>query len=339
MDNHKRRHGQYYTTTNPFLLQPFIHWMKSIPNVSKERFLEPFAGSNNIPKMIHSAPIPQPFDWACFDLEPAEENQAPQWTILRRDTLSNYPKGYLVAITNPPYLARNSATRRGLSYSGGYYNDLYQYALALMLRYNGYVAAIIPESFLGSGLFRDRLNAVISLPTPMFLDTEAPVCLALFTPLKSPDVSVYILNDYINTLSGLNRLRQQLEPKNKEGLKQFQFNCPRGDIGAVLIDDTKAPSIRFMDGYDIDARRISNSSRTITRIALHDTSIDPDDVIQRANKILNDYREDTKDLLLTPFKGLREDNCYRRRLDYKTARLILSKALEQVQSKEKRDRN
>ena len=66
------------------------------------------------------------------------------------DTILNYPVGYDVAITNPPYLAKNSATRRKLKYSYPEYEDLYQKCLEVMLEKTQFVAAIIPESFITS---------------------------------------------------------------------------------------------------------------------------------------------------------------------------------------------
>jgi hypothetical protein len=38
-------------------------------------------------------------------------------------------------------------------------------------------------------------------------------------------------------------------------------------------------------------------------------------------------RADTHDVVLTPFKGIRKDGAFRRRLDFRIARAILSQAL------------
>ena len=40
--------------------------------------------------------------------------------------------------------------------------------------------------------------------------------------------------------------------------------------------------------------------------------------------MLNDFRRETYDIFLTPFKGLRKDFRYRRRLDYALARNIVN---------------
>ena len=51
MEN-KRLFGQYFTITNPFETVGFYKWFNSIPNYENEMILEPFAGGNNIPRMI-----------------------------------------------------------------------------------------------------------------------------------------------------------------------------------------------------------------------------------------------------------------------------------------------
>ena len=46
----KRELGQYFTITNPFELNVFKKWLNRVNNDSV--YLEPFAGANNIPKLI-----------------------------------------------------------------------------------------------------------------------------------------------------------------------------------------------------------------------------------------------------------------------------------------------
>ena len=48
------------------------------------------------------------------------------------------------------------------------------------------------------------------------------------------------------------------------------------------------------------------------------------------NKILKEYRLATQDAFMAPFKNLRKDMKYRRRLDFATAKLIMSKAVEEL---------
>ena len=101
----------------------------------------------------------------------------------------------------------------------------------------------------------------------------------------------------------------------------MKFNDKNGKLGLLAIDNTVEPSIRFCKGGEINPNKISNSSRSITRIAI---DCDVEKLLKKVNDRLNCFREETYDLLLTPFKGLRKDNKFRRRLDYATARLIIN---------------
>lgn len=49
----KKTKGQFYTVTNPFHNDLFLKWLKAIPNYKNEVIIEPFAGANNIVKMLN----------------------------------------------------------------------------------------------------------------------------------------------------------------------------------------------------------------------------------------------------------------------------------------------
>ena len=197
-DDFKREAWQFFTITNPFFVQAFYERFSLIPNEDKKVLLEPFAGSNNIISLIEELGSISNYEhsWDCFDIDISHENKNPEYTIIQQDTIKNYPKWYNVAITNPPYLAKNSATRRWLSYEYPEYEDLYQKCLEVMLDNTKFVAAIIPESFINSKLFVNRLYSFISLTCKMFEDTDCPVCLALFVPqdIKVQEIYTQILN-------------------------------------------------------------------------------------------------------------------------------------------------
>lgn len=324
----KRLYGQFYTVTNPFHLEPFIQWYNKIPDISSQIIVEPFSGANSIIKLIEETSIQQPKSWDCFDIDPPKESYG-NYSICKKDTLSNFPTGYKVAITNPPYLARNSATRRGLKYPNTDYDDVYKEALHQMLTYCDYVAAIIPESFITSELFLNRLDCVISLTMKMFSDTEVPVCLALFSPHSNDNSSVFRNNLYLGTLSDLKNKKQLLSINGDKELalsRQWRFNDPNGWLGARLVDDTKGESISFVKGDEISPDLVKVSSRMITRISGHE-KINQDELIKEVNQLLHHYREQTEDVFMTSFKGLRDDGKYRRRMDYKSVRSLLTRAL------------
>lgn len=325
----KRLHGQFFTITNPFNVDPFHKWLKAIPCVNELVFLEPFAGANNIVTMIQDLGYLN--TWSCFDIDPAPiEQNATDFMVVTQDTLKHYPNGYEVAITNPPYLAKNSATRRGLPFHGDKYDDLYKVALDVMLKGTPYVAAIIPESFITQKLFHDRLAVVISLTCKMFEDTEVPVCLALFVPTEvKADTEDFMVFSENRLLGSYKELRCCLEIFSGTGLP-WRFNDPQGLIGLHAVDGQKEASIRFVTGDSIPSSEIKESSRSLTRISAEISSFTAEKIIVEANRLLLLRRERTKDAFMTAFKGLRKDGRYRRRLDFAQARDLLNLAARNV---------
>lgn len=329
--DNKRLHGVFYTTTNPFKVDIFYKWFKLIPEDAKHCLLEPFAGANNIVSMLYE--IGFEYNWRCFDIAPPEHNNFSEFLVEQRDTLTDYPEGYNVAITNPPYLAKNSATRRGLSFPNTNHDDLYKYSLEVMLSNTDYVAAIIPESFLTQELFHERLYAVVSLTCKMFDDTECPVCLALFIPEHSNDFKIYRQDRLIGNYQAL-KDKIQISSYNKVNWK---FNDKDGNIGLYAVDNQSEASIKFCLGTEIPQEDVKPTSRSITRISGLSDSVDLELFIKKCNEFLKEYRESTKDVFLTSFKGLRKDMQYRRRLDFKTAKNILNKVMESLEGGEIND--
>jgi len=325
--------GQFYTRISPFQFKRFKEWFQSLPEFPNLKIIEPFAGSNAIVKMILDEFSEIKLDnWESFDIDPEaqEFNLIPELEVKRMDTLKNFPDGFQIAITNPPYLAKNSATRKGSLINFGNYQDLFEISLERMLFKCKYVAAIIPESFITRGLFRDRLEFVISLNTEMFDDTEFPVCLAVFSADRSLNFEIWrgetLLGTY-NELSG--RVDNTLL---KVSSKIFRFNDPKGVLGLTAVDSTLKPTIQFKQGGLIPESNIKVSSRAETRISsiLFGEVESVELLIEEANQTLNKYREISQDVFLTSFKGLRSDGSYRRRLDWDTASRILGTTLVNI---------
>lgn len=306
--NNKVALGQFYTVGNPFGLVPFLEWAEKI-SIKDQCILEPFAGSNNIIATLQSIGVCSAFK--SYDLEPANPN------VKYCDTIKNFPTNHKVCITNPPWLARNSATRKKINFPTDKYDDLYKLCLNLCLDNCDYVAALIPATYLQSGLFRDRLATYILLHNNLFVDTENPVCLALFDKEPTESTHIYYDNDFIGCIKDLEKVLPT--PKTN---KRIKFNDPHGALGFISFDDTKQPSIRFCEVQAITGYQIKHSSRFITRI-----SGDFDDVtalIDCLNDVLADFRKNTHDLFLTPFKGVRLDGKYRRRMEYSMARKMIN---------------
>jgi hypothetical protein len=333
MSNDKRILGQYYTENNPFKNKLFKDWVNHISDIGNKKFLEPFAGSNNIIKFIQEI-YPEIKNWSCFDINPSLTNVTPQYNIIKQDTIIKFPEGYDVIVTNPPYLSKSSATRRGIIYPNfsPSYNDLYKICLDKMLNNVSFVAAIIPESFITSNLFHDRIFGIISLPCKMFNDTDCPVCLALFgKEVENNDFPIYSNNDFIGNFYEL-KIFDLSEYKLKDIDIKWRFNDPNGIIGVKCVDSVKSNGgdIYFHRGELIKSEDIKISSRAFTRISgLPEMYLSRlDDFIDTCNIVLNEYRSLTKDIFMTSFKGLRIDGKYRRRIDFYTVKSILDFSCE-----------
>lgn len=332
-ENYKKLNGQFFTITNPFVSNAFYMWFESIPDDKKHHILEPFAGSNNIVKMINDLKITNAI-WHCYDIQPSEYNAVFDVKVETKDSIEKFPiiNNCFIAITNPPYLAKNSATRSGLPYKYNEYDDLYKKCLEVMLENCDYVAAIIPESFITSNLFHNRLKTVISLTCKMFDDTECPVCLALFSPENEIDkingFEIFRQGE-ITRIGTYNELQKYIV-RSDYNKKNWIFNDPNGEVGILCCDNNKTASIKFVYGNTIQSSSIKNTSRAKTRVSGLPNGIDINAFIKKCNDKLNEYRFRTKDVFLTSFKGLRDDNMYRRRLDFDTARNIMSYVLKEM---------
>ena len=92
----------------------FFKWTDRIKDFDKKIILEPFAGTNNIVDMLKWLKFNN--EWRCFDIDSKcrELTEKHDFRVETRNTLDDFPKNFDIAITNPPYLARNSATRSGI---------------------------------------------------------------------------------------------------------------------------------------------------------------------------------------------------------------------------------
>ena len=301
----KRENGVYYTAGDPFESPAFTGWAKKA-RLPESQILEPFAGANSLIDRLEVLKLCK--KWKSFDIAPVGKG------VEYRDTLCDFPQGFDVCVTNPPWLAKNSATRRGLAFPDTRYDDLYKVALERCLANCQWIAALVPESFIRAGLFHERLGHFVSLTGKMFNDTENPVGLALFEPNPVKDVVVWRDEKKIGTLREL----EKNLPKSNNKIP-MRFNAPEGNVGLIAIDNTKEASIRFCHPAELKDYKVRETCRSITRIEVSSKIC-----IDSFNHCLKDFRDKTQDVLLTSFKGLRKDKKYRRRLDWDTAKKIIN---------------
>lgn len=329
----KRILGQYYTVNTPFDHELIEKWVSLIPNLESASFVEPFAGSNNIIYLFNkSFPSIQNNQWSAYDVAPEAVgfNKVPEISLQKRDTILAPVKAN-VAVTNPPYIAKNSASKNGFDIDFGDYQNLYEVSVDRMLANVDFLCAILPESFITRGIFRERLVGVISVTENLFDDTGIPVCVALWGKEKTEDFEIYSGANRIGWNKELKEKLKNLFPHIKNRYK-ITFNDPNGILGVQAIDNTKNASLAFVKGNTILPERIKHTSRHITRMTITDKEtgeevINNDNlnsVIEALNLLLKNYREETQDVFLTSTKGIRSDGRYRRRLDFRTISMFIN---------------
>lgn len=250
-----------------------------------------------------------------------------------------------IIITNPPYLSNYSAARKKVLddvrqyFDNSKYDDLYLIALDRMLEAQDNVVAIIPETFINSSYAqKNKLSSITILEDNPFEDTDTPVCVVCFDG-KSKDynqISVYKNSELVSNLEHLESLR----PITKNNVK-IKFNEIAGWLGLRAVDTTNPENmIRFdyKENFDYDwSKGIKVSSRLLSIIEIDIPLIDRDKYILECNNILEKMRLETKDIILSPFKGNMKNGVRRRRLDFYTARAIMEEAYENLYGGKKYD--
>jgi len=235
----KIKFGQFFTEQNPFETIIFDKWYRSACLNSNMcvPILEPFAGAchiiDHVNHMVGGGVV---FD--CYDIDPHDGR------VKQRDTLVDFPVGYDICITNPPYLGKSSATRMGVEYPDCAvdYADVYLHALSKALDACDYIAMIIPESFISQKRFKDRLMAIDSITTPIFSDTTIPVCVAYFGPSPTfGGYSMYTNGEYLGIYSDI---LCKIDPN--VGVSRFKYNDQLGTWACMLLIVLKSAYGLFM---------------------------------------------------------------------------------------------
>lgn len=320
--------GCFYTAKDTWLTEPVADFVRRcLPHISG--FLDPFAGEGhllNVCASKFSLPI------AGFDLNAA------RWEY--NDSLISIPPTQHLIVTNPPYLAKHSASRKGVAdqvqqyYESSDWDDLYQIAILRCLEAARITIAIIPETFLNSNFPKDSLVLASVLENNPFTDTTVPVCVACFDNSFSDgaqQAKLYVENQYCGHYGDIFCIRQKHQKNDK-----VIFNDPTGNIALRAVDSTdpNAP-IRFLPAEDFHYHRekIKVSSRLLTYLSIESLPCElRDKLITVANQKLQSLRTKSHDLILSPFKGNNRDGRRRRRLDYALARWILHEALEDIRA-------
>ena len=327
IDAHKITTGRFFTVKSSWLTAP-VHEFIAHALSHSPRVLDPFAGDGHLLEK-------------CVDIFNCEINgldiHHEKWAV--NDSLRAIPAAAdQMIVTNPPYLAKYSASRKGVAAAVAEYfthtddEDLYQIALRRCLSAARFVVAIIPETFLNSAFPKHALVTVSVLEKNPFADTDVPVCVACFDTLQREGATaarIYKADAFCATLGDIHRQRL---PTVRDA--RIQFNVAGGQIALRAVDGTDpATRIGFCAAEDFHYARdkIKVSSRLLTYIALQ--NVPPEALpalIARANWALETLRTTTHDLILSPFKGNNKAGVRRRRLDYALARGLLVGAMREV---------
>lgn len=310
--------GQFFTVNSLWLKE---HIKKFIRMSECNTIYDPFAGTGELLKLL----ISQNKKYKAVGLD---IDKRFGWEY--NDSLVNIPHiDNAIIITNPPYLAKQSASRKRIDLSKYFfntkYNDIYLLALDNMLKAQNYVVAIIPESFINSVFNKKNLlHSITILEDNPFIDTETPVCIVCFDGIFKDykDIKVYKNDNLISNLYSVYEAR--LKPTNELNIK---FNDLSGWLGLRAVDssnDNKKISFALKENmkYDWD-RNIKISSRHITLINV-DIPIHLRNIfVQKANEKIQEIRTKSADLVFTAFKGNTKKGIRRRRIDFKLVRAIL----------------
>jgi len=277
--------GQYYTIINPFKGNAFEIWNEMLPK--GEDILEPFAGSGNITNFFSN------HKWKAYDIIPGRND------IIQRDTISNFPKNFKICITNPPYLAKNAMKRKGENLSLKN-EDLYLDCLELMLENCDYVSAIIPSTYYGTKMFRNRLLAWDKLDYKLFSDTDSPVGVAYFVPYET-EHKIYVNGEEIEKV------------ESNKGSTKIKFNVSYGNYIFSAIDKTSVENINIRP-LDNNFNRDKFLKHTSRNYSLFYSENDLD--CKLINKNITEWRNKTKDFYLTNFKSLMKNGKYRKRMSF-----------------------
>ena len=298
--------GQFYTTTDPFSISDaFAAWYEMVPKDTT--ILEPFAGAGHLFSYVDA-------NWDGFDLEPNHPD------VVQRDTIKDFPTGYKVCITNPPYLAKTVVSRKKLPVVLNH-EDLYLDALQVCLDHCDYVAAIIPSTFWNQNLFKDRLYAWDKFDMELFTDTDNPAGVAYFVP-----------NKVNRTRTFINGKEVHLNADNTPITIDFPVIFNPQDLSPYLVNgiDTIEQNnihLRKIDGFDITNLVDKNGKCKSTNRNMFPIECPylKEEDLPQINQMITDWREETQDFFLTSFKSCKKDGKYRKRISFKEVRWLLQR--------------
>ena len=320
IDAGKTSTGSFFTKRKVWLTRPVLDFIEQSVK-SNQNILDPFVGDGHLLDVCADK-----FKVTVFGYDIRPTRYQLNDSLLKIPTPTNS-----VIVTNPPYLAKYSAKRKGVledvqKYFDSGWEDLYQLALERCLESATYSVAIVPETFLNSVFSKEFLSLACVLEENPFDDTETPVCVACFDTSKKGNGDLYIGDAYCGTYTDIFAHRKKVLRN-----KSIEFNNANGRIALKAVDGSNpSDRIRFENAKDFNYSRsnIKVSSRLLTYLEVPNVSDEEIDAfVKICNFNIEKLRKETNDLILSPFKGNNKIGKRRRRLDYSLARVIIAKSL------------
>ena len=315
--NKKIELGQFFTKRDSWF-KPQVQ--RFVDSIQFDKVIDPFAGAGDLLKVFESK-----YTVGGYDIDPSLS-----WPI--NDGLISIPDHLNdLCMTNPPYLSKGTAKRFNRNSIKHYFDkfpqfdDLYLIGLEQCLKSFSYGIAIVPETYQLHSKKSKRLTSITVLEENPFDDTDFPVIVVTWGPEDQNDYEIYKNDQFVGTF---NSLISTIPPKKTSKKEDIKFNVIEGNLGIICIDKgDNIGGIRFTIPSEITGP-IKHSSRTSTRVMVNG-DIDIAQLIVNCNKLLKQYRQDTADVFMAPFKGNDNQGLRRRRLDFTTARLIIENCLEE----------
>lgn len=321
----KKENGQYFTTVSPFFHPAFVDWAKRC-DLKNQVVLEPFAGGNNLIDMLKAEfEIEQ---YASFDIEPQRSD------VKYNDSFANFPTGFSVCVTNPPYLENTAASNKGLAYPKHFqFSNMYKQSIFEISKHVDWFAVIVPSTFICVSKPRDkklldRCETIVDFGTGLFEDTLQPVCLALFGPKHNQNTKLWDGNHLVGSYS-------DVFGKIPSAPKQAWNITNQGQIFFRGYDAVKEKQMGFYEVtpelltiYNKSPNHRNNLMFQIPQTLNIHT---PQDIISQSNLVLNRLRFQTHDMIFPPFYNKRTDGKQRRRAGATLAKKIMDLAVFELQ--------
>ncbi len=340
----KRDLGQFFTRDAVWLRPHIRDWISNLQH-TYTTCVDPFAGEGHLLNIASTFG----FEVKGHDCDPticaSHGWGEPNDSIMKIISHEN-----AFVLTNPPYLAKNSA-RRLRSPMFRYFkeghvplhnprnlpilDDLAKLAIDQNIRRFDDSIWVVPESLIQdlSDLpdWIENLHSITILEKNPFDDTEHPVCVMIFSS-SNPIQQIWKNDELLGNYPDLKAIHDSFATGDSR-LTPMRFNSPNGPLGFRAVDGTREDGsmcIRFCRGDELGYPRenIKVSSRHLTYIDIEIEGEVLDATIAEVNRTIDEYREATHDVFLTAFMGNTKTGERRRRLDYKLARVMFNKAYE-----------